>query len=414
MSFLSRGPLFDPQVLRQYLQDHAKDPVPGEEQRVAALRGWLRALPSAAAKETSLEQEFNRVVLGDVLGYRLFPAEGATAYAKAPAALTGIAQEPDVLLGRFDVDEPTVSAVLELKKPGTDLDAAQQRTSRDTPVEQAFGYGERILGVKWVLVSDMQKIRLYSVESPTEFETFDLAACVAGDRAADDFRRLFFLLHCDYLTGDGDGDGATTALLAKSHSRQAEIKSSFYEAYYEIRSDLLEAVREASVALVPPPSSDEVLEATQRLLDRMVFLYYCEDSPDQLIPRGTVKSVTDSARRLPGSSPFKVYSALKELFREVDHGSPPANLVRLNGYNGELFAPGQGGSPFLGLGNDPSNRCCLLRRRRCRATPRRGRSQRPEARPAKPPRCPGSASLDAGAWSHDRQPSPAPCIACAR
>src|SRR6266511_1810844 len=185
----------------------------------------------------------------------------------------------------------------------------------------------------------MRRIRLYSVDSRAEFEGFDLAACLDADTGVNDFRRLFYLLHHDYLVGTQKGAyGATAALLAKSQARQREIKGSFYQAYYEIRMDLLAAVETATAQFKPtPPSQMEILEATQRLLDRMVFLYYCEDTPDQLIPRETVRSVSEAARRLPGSSDNKVYDALKALFREVDAGSPPANLVRLNGYNGELF-----------------------------------------------------------------------------
>jgi hypothetical protein len=337
LSLLSRGPLFDAQILRQYLNDKQNEPIPDEDARIAILRQWISSVSGPGpTKETALEQTFNTLVLGDVLGYRLFPQPQASAYVKAPASVTGIAQEPDVVFGRFDGDDLSMMAVLELKRPGIDLDAPQPRANRDSPVEQAFGYGERILGVRWVLVSDMRLIRLYAVDSPTEFETFDLTRCVMGSDSRLEFRKLYFLLHRDYLVGD-DGVGATTALLAKSLARQSEIKASFYEAYYEIRMDLLDAVGSASSGLRPVPSESEILEATQRLLDRMLFLYYCEDSPDQLIPRDTVKNVTESARSLPGTSSTKVYSALKALFREVDAGSPPTSLVRLNGYNGELF-----------------------------------------------------------------------------
>jgi hypothetical protein len=337
LSFLSRGPLFESQVLQQYLADHRTTRIPEEESRVQALSGWILSLRGAARKETALEQSFNSTVLGEVLGYTLFPSPSATAYPKAPSSVTGIVQEPDVLLGRFvpsEDDEPI--AVLELKSPGTPFDSPQSRADRRSPVEQAFNYGQRILGVRWVLVSDMRVIRLYAVDSLTEFETFDLRECIEAGRPTAAFRRLYFLLHHDYLVGE-ERTAPVASLLAKSHTRQRRIKDSFYATYYEIRMDVLAAVEDATASLQPPPTRPELLEAVQRLLDRMVFLYYCEDTPDQLIPRDTVKSVTDAARRLPGPSQHKVYDALKALFREVDVGSPPANLVRLNGYNGELF-----------------------------------------------------------------------------
>ncbi len=52
-------------------------------------------------------------------------------------------------------------AVGELKTPGTDLDAPQSRYPYETPVEQAFRYARHQPGVEWVIVSDMDEIRLY-------------------------------------------------------------------------------------------------------------------------------------------------------------------------------------------------------------------------------------------------------------
>lgn len=345
LSLLSRGPLFEPQIHRQYVTEMRSRGIPQEAARAQALRDWVDALAAAGkvntkAKETSLEQLFNQKVLGEALGYSLYPGAQGSAWPKAPTSATGIGKEPDVMLGNFlPGEEPQFLAALELKTPNTDLDAPQAgRTPPLSPVQQAFEYGERILGVRWVLVSDMQVIRLYSVESPHESVSFDLRSCVRGSSPMAEFRELYWFLSRECLV-DGGGDSAVSRLLAKSVSRQLEVRDSFYEAYYQIRADLLVAVGDAAQALSPVPSHSEMLRATQRLLDRMLFLYYCEDNPDRLIPPDTIKATTEAARRLPGTSASKVYDALKALFREVDAGSPPTNLVRLPGYNGELFKP---------------------------------------------------------------------------
>lgn len=73
---------------------------------------------------------------------------------------------------------------------------------------------------------------------------------------------------------------------------------------------------------------EDLLTATQRLLDRVVFICYCEDSPEQLLPRETLKSVTEGARVLPGSSEGKVYTHLKALFSEIDDSSVRADEHR--------------------------------------------------------------------------------------
>lgn len=339
LSFLSRGPLFDPQVRRQYLADMRTRPIPDEGARVTALSEWLGVLPGAARKETSLEQLFNQRVLGALLGYELWPSAGATAWPKPPASATGMPKEPDVLLGSFRAnEEPGPVAVLELKSPDTDFDAPQARESGLTPVEQAFEYGERILGVQWVLVSDMRRIRLYSVESTHESLEFDLGACLDAGRPTDEFRELYFFLSDEALVRGGAEGSSTARLLTKSVSRQLAVRDSFYEAYYWIRADLLAAIEGGATAVLgAEPDLATLLSAVQRLLDRMLFIYYCEDSPERLLPPGTVKRVTESARDLPGTSQSKVYAALKALFREIDEGSPPTSRVVLPGYNGELF-----------------------------------------------------------------------------
>jgi Eco57I restriction-modification methylase len=340
LSLLSRGPLFDPRVHGQYVTERRSVGVPHEEARAKALAEWLQALSVIGrAKETTVEQLFNQKILCEVLGYELYPGAHGSAWPKAPSAATGIAGEPDVLLGFFSPGEsPDFITVIELKRPGTPLDEPQHRARAITPIQQAFEYGERILGVRWVLVSDMRVIRLYSVDSPHEYESFDLTQCLRGERPTPQFRELYWFLSREQLI-EGGGDSPVSLLLAKSASRQMEVRDSFYEAYYQIRRDLLAEVEQQSQKLDPAPSRQEVLQATQRLLDRMLFLYYCEDNPERLIPRETIKSMTEAARRLPGASTSKVYETLKALFREVDAGSPPEAAVKLNGYNGELFKP---------------------------------------------------------------------------
>lgn len=344
-SELSRGPLFEPQVHRQYVAEMRGRGIPQEAARAKALREWVDALAATGkvnskAKETSLEQLFNQKVLGETLGYSLYPGAEASAWPKAPTGVTGIAGEPDVLLGSFiPGDEPRFLAALELKIPKTDLDAPQAgRTPPLSAVQQAFQYGEQVLGVRWVLVSDMQIIRLYSVESPHEFVTFDLRRCAHGGTTNPEFRELYWFLSRECLVDRGD-ESPVSLLLSKSVSRQLEVRDSFYDVYYQIRVDLLDAVEEASEELPEVPSRNEVLRATQRLLDRLLFLYYCEDNPERLIPSNTVKGFTEGARRRPGPSTCKVYTDLKALFREIDEGSPPSATVRLAGYNGELFKP---------------------------------------------------------------------------
>lgn len=345
-SFLPRSGdrlLFGQSVLKQYLDECSASPIPHEEELLTLVRSWISSVPRSRAetKETSLEQKFGQQILERLLGYTLWPTapgDFATAWPKPPSSATRIAGEPDFALGTFSPNERSFLGVLELKAPGIDLDAPQAREGHKTPIDQAFSYARQILGVKWVLVSDMRKIRLYSVESAYEYETFDLDDIVGTSDHLQrrGLRRLYFLLHYQYLIKDG-ANSATSQLYRKAVSRQIAIREGFYRAYFDIRNDLISAIHKSSTEVGMSLSRADLLSSTQRLLDRLMFIYYCEDHPAQLLPKGLIQDVTKGARKLPGPSPTKVYDHLKLLFREIDIGSPATSGVSVDGYNGELF-----------------------------------------------------------------------------
>lgn len=283
------GLLFGQVVLRRYLDDHRATAIPGLDATAAIIRDWLKALRgTSVSKETSLEQKFGQEILAGALGYRLWPPSPgatATAWPKPPSSETEIAGEPDFVLGTFDSDRRDFAAILELKSPGTDLDAPQSRADHRTPVEQAFDYAHQLLGVRWVLVSDMIQIRLYSVESAREFERFplDLDAQLSQSAAIDQLRRLLLLLHHDYLINGGN-ESPVARLHRKSASRQMQIRQGFYRVYFEIRRDLFHSIREAVSQGGVEITRNELLEATQRLLDRLMFINTVRIIPKNCFP----------------------------------------------------------------------------------------------------------------------------------
>lgn len=335
-----KGYLFDKKLLERYLDEHSRSHISDEEQNLDVIQNWVVSIEKTKAKESSLESRFINDILCRVLGYTSFPAvDGTTAtvYNKPSTRITHIDRTPDAVLGEFTSTETRFTVAVELKTPGTDLDLPQPGYGNETPVAQGFYYGRRILGVRWIIVTDMRVLRLYSVESTGEYEEVDLRDCLKSNKLSGlAFRKLWFLFHHNCLVQAHD-NSQIHALYLKSAGQQVQIRESFYEVYYQIRLELFSAISEATGKLIVIPEREQVLEATQRLLDRMLFIYYCEDHPQQLIPNGTVARVTAAASNLPGSSQCKVYTYLKELFREIDVGSPPGSDHYLSGYNGELF-----------------------------------------------------------------------------
>ena len=332
-----KGHLFAPGVLTRYLEEEKTTSIADADVRAKSIREWLDALDQTEAGERSLDRQFTRRILCDVLGYTPQPELPSTLYAEPSTKVTGVKGTPDAVLGLFTQHSSESIAVVELKPPGTDLDRPQPNYDNRTPVEQAFDYATQMLGVTWVVVSNMVVLRLYRVERNDEYEEVNLADCVtATGKPAEEFRRLHFVLHHDVLIAGGPSS-PLSHLYSKSTAQQLRITEEFYAAYYDIRMDLYKAVAEAASTLKPAPTRAELLEATQRLLDRLLFICYCEDHPQKLISDGTIAKVVNAATNLPGPSGTKVYEHIKALFREVDSGSPATSGLDVPGYNGELF-----------------------------------------------------------------------------
>lgn len=334
-SLFGKRPLFEKTTLARRRSEWAHEPVPAFDQSVSAIRQFLLSVGSAKGrrKETALEQEFNRSLFVNLLGYQLYPGvDGVwTAWPKPPVSATGLDGEPDLILGHFGVDRtPAILAVVELKSPGTLLDAPQSAYRNRSPVEQAFDYARPLAACRWVIVTDMQYVRLYAIDTQDEYHELTLTAG-AIDRFDILHESYRFLAYANLISGEADS--ATARLLKSSRDQQAYFRDSFYGIYSEIREVLLRAIEQWSGDRFN--RTDQVL-AVQRLLDRLLFIYFCEDHPDRLLQSGLIKNLTDQAVRTPGSSKTKVYDQLKGLFRDLDIGAS-TEFWQIPRYNGELF-----------------------------------------------------------------------------
>ena len=331
-------PLFEQQVLSRYLSERSSTELAALTELEKKVASWVADVRGRALNETSIEQAFNQRIMIDALGYKMHPDPASSLWVKPTREQTGLNTVPDAGLGVFaDSSAPEFLGVLELKTPGTNLDKPQARKTRLTPVEQAFDYATKILGVRWVVVSDMLTLRLYSVESQTSFIAVPLNECVIRNgKPSTALTQLQYLFSHSELIQGGD-ESSVSSLLLTSYARKQFVEANFYEIYFTIRTDLIAAVTEACAAATIHASKAEILEAVQRLLDRMLFLAYCQDHPAHLIKSGTVPNVVNAARSLPGNDPSRVYTFLKSLFREVDAGSSAASGLSISAYNGELF-----------------------------------------------------------------------------
>ena len=282
--------------------------------------------------ERSTQAQFLVDIFGDLLGYT-FPADNLTAHhikmEMASKEVKG-GRTPDARLGFYGDARDFTRAVVELKAPGADLDAKQSGYGKITPVDQAFGYLGKFDDCRWALVSNFTTIRLYSKRRGQAYaHAFRLEDL--SDEAT--LREFLFLLHRDRLIAEPPGHSAVDELLAQTSHAEQKITREFYAFYSDLRLRLFQQIVEAN----PPPAGVdaaehevELLAAAQKILDRVLFICFCEDTG--LLPHDIIHTAFKAANT--GFVTTTRWEQLCGLFRAVDRGHPPMGIP---GYNGGLF-----------------------------------------------------------------------------
>ncbi len=311
---LFRGTMFNRKTLAAALDRAAI--VPGEEQ-VAAAAYWVGEVRDGfgGRNEWQLEQLFNQYVLQRILGYVEERVGGAgTMRAKQPIGPGTV----DVALGHFAGAEARIAAPVELKGPRTDLDRIMPGRAK-TPVQQAWEYAMDAPGARWVIVANMAVMPLYAFGHGTAaYEEFDLA--VIDDPA--ELNRLMLLCHATNLLGT-----ATAGLLTRSATEDRDITNQLYRDYRDLRQTLMRFVADQHPEIGPEPR----IALVQKVLDRLVFIAYAEDTV--LLPDNRLRHAVEY------DDPFQPrpkWDNVRTLFTAVDIGNPRLGIT---GYNGGLFAP---------------------------------------------------------------------------
>ncbi|HJT79252.1 MAG TPA: N-6 DNA methylase, partial [Gemmataceae bacterium] len=319
-------PLFRPEALRPKLAAFAVPPQAAATR--TRLAGWAHLLGSRQAeamKETELLAEFVSDVFLQVLGFTGPAGAGESYTLKREATVAVDGKFADAVLGRFSTagKPPEYVAVLEGKGPRDPLDRpfAGRKLSA---VDQALRYAVNLV-CDWYLVTNLREIRLYHKgHDQLTYERFDTAA-LAGDAAA--FRRFVFLLGAERLVPPPPRNCHLDDLLSESRHARLEMTRGYYRAYAELRHATFDRLCRDNPE-VPRPA---VLAATQKMLDRVLFIAFCEDRG--LLP---ADSIARAYRHADPYNPRPIWDNFRGLFRAVNEGSAPLDITP---YNGGLFAP---------------------------------------------------------------------------
>jgi hypothetical protein len=322
------APLFRREVLAPRIASF--EPSDHVQEACARLRRWtdlLNTPEGQSFKETTLLPEWLLDVFQGLLGYRgpadASPGQPVTIWREKHVTVDG--KFADAVLGVLEVgqgeQQAKVVVALEGKGPLDPLDRpfAGRKISA---VDQGYRYAIN-LRCDWILVTNMREVRLYSkLRDQRTYERWLLQDLVDDDQ---ELARFVALLSPDRVLGS-DGRSPLNELLEASERAEEALTQDYYAEYAKIRREVLGGLLEANLEHSP----DTILTATQRLLDRILFVAFAED-------RGLVPSellATAYGHRDP-FNPRPIWENFRGVFRAIDSGSEALGVPR---YNGGLFA----------------------------------------------------------------------------
>ena len=281
------------------------------------------------AKETSLQGKFFSKFFCEILGYTM-QDDGQEVWTLKQEAKTEVdGKEADGSLGYYSKISAKTRCVIELKDAQCNLDSKQQsRESKQTPVEQAFQYLYKFADCDWVIVSNFRYTRLYhKSKGQTAYEEFD----ILNLHEEKEFKRFYYCLCKENLLNE-NSCSQMDLLIKQSGEADIDITKEFYAEFKTVRKILFEHI----VNNNPDFDKKLLLEKTQKLLDRFIFIFFCEDTAG-LLPHNTVENIYKMAQNSFSLSECKIWEQFRGLFVAIDKGNNNVNPP-INAYNGGLFA----------------------------------------------------------------------------
>jgi len=275
----------------------------------------------AKIKETSANADFLNTVFGDALGYKAKTDDPTDFGVEREYHVPGVGPV-DGALGPFPKAKSPL-AIIELKSSDVDLD--RDKSNGRTAVQQAWDYLNALPDCPWAIVSNFSVIRLYHrTKTQRAYEEFTLQKL----RDRDTFNEFYWLFKRSSMFPTAATPKAPiVTLLEKTGARQKQVGESLYKSYRDQRNNLI-----AHLVHDQRKPLDTAIRIAQKLLDRVVFIAFCEDRG--LLPPDTLERAWS---QVPAYSKVTNprWQNFVGLFRLVDKGGEEIDLQV--GFNGGLF-----------------------------------------------------------------------------
>ncbi len=296
----------------------------GQDRAFAIIQRWAAMDASGELeryKETGIDTQFLDQVFSEGLGYKLKTLSPRDFQLDHKFTVSGVGTA-DAALGEFpDSKSPTV--VIELKDATTDLD--RDRSNGRTAVQQCWDYLNALPECPWGIVSNFRLIRLYHRSKGTlHYEEFSLQELTDRER----FNTFYAIFERGGLLQSSlKQPPRALALLERTAKRQKEVGDELYKDYQWRRLELIEHLN-----VEEGKTLDEAIAIAQKILDRIIFIAFCEDR--DLLPPATLASTRVDIRQYSRAK-NPAWESFLDLFRAIDQGAK--GKKEITAFNGGLF-----------------------------------------------------------------------------
>jgi hypothetical protein len=343
-----------------------------ESEEEAILDDCLRRWSSRKdLRETSAEAAFIEEFFRDTWGYaqtgQLGAEDGAfTLWPRFPipgAGEKGGTGAADLAIGFFrnDVRSPVPQVLCEFKDIRSDLDATQKRKGNNrSPVRQCLDYlsyarrgvftSDPIVPT-WGIVTDMNEFRLYwfdkghhqSLRFTILATDFLKGTSLIANTDSARFDRFLFrkVFHRDTLVS-ATGRSVLVGLINQQRFNDRQLEDSFYNEYRKFREKLYVELLARNGPGTPrfPGTNGRLVRLAQKILDRCIFVFFCEDMgqalafPPKLLQEFLIQRSNDPYFNPDGTT---IWQDMLSLFAAMNEGRAFGEKA-VNQFNGGLFA----------------------------------------------------------------------------
>lgn len=291
------------------------------------------------SKEEQYQEGFLRDLFCDILGYTINPEPNYNLITEKKNESDSRKADGAIII------DGKVQAVIELKGcDTTDLSKVEN---------QAFGYKAHNPTANLVIISNFEKLRLY-IEDASDFLEFNIFTM-----NQEQFELLYLCLSLENVKSNiaqklkNESVSAEIDITDKLYADYSTFKRALFENICELNleGESLPLASKAETAFSATPSSGDtpqrpeinkllLFKKTQKLLDRILFVLFCEDRG--LLPENSIAKIIDQWQKLKELDAYQpLYNRFQNYFNHINTGykseTDPSYVIFA--YNGGLFKP---------------------------------------------------------------------------